>query len=142
MIVALVHRQHEAWEGPFEASLRTLADPEKDVFRAYCGVIEAWVKHFGEISGGRELRRAMQAVPELRALDLEDGDVMASRMAQALRERGIETPIPDLEMIVRMCVTTFDANFDEALARNGRVEREFIDEIELMVVSYLKNYLK
>ncbi len=142
VIVALVERNYLAWEGPFESSLRVLADPNEEVIRAYCELIECWINHFGEQRGGREIRRAMAAVPELRAIDLADGDVMARRIVDALRERGIETPVARLEMIVRMGVTTFDALFDDALLRHGEVSPEVIDEIELLLSSYLRNYLK
>ena len=142
VIVALVERSYLAWEGPFENSLRVLADPKEEVIAAYCGVIESWINHFGALRGGREIRRAMAAVPELRAIDLADGDVMARRIVAALHERGIETPVARLEMIVRMGVTTFDALFDDALLRHGEVRQEVIDEIELLLTSYLRNYLK
>jgi AcrR family transcriptional regulator len=141
VIVALMARQSEDWEEPFAKTLQVLADPDQDVLRAYCGVIEAWVEHFSAVAGSREIRRAMQAVPELRAFDLADGDVMARRIAEALKLRGIETPTPRLEMIVRMGVTSFDAIFDEALFRHGEVRQEFVDEIELLIASYLKNSL-
>ena len=142
VIVALVERNYQAWEEPFESSLRVLADPNEEVIQAYCGLIECWINHFGEQRGGREIRRAMAAVPELRAIDLADGDVMARRIVAALHERGIETPVARLEMIVRMGVTTFDALFDDALLRHGKVPQEVVDEIELLLTSYLRNYLK
>lgn len=142
VIVALVERQQLAWEEPIEHSLRLLADPSQDVFQAYCGVIEGWVEHFRDVRGSREIRRAMVNVPELRALDLADGDVIARRIAEALRERGIETPLDDLKIIVRMCVTAFDAIFDDALFRHDEVPQSVLDEIELMITNYLRSHLE
>lgn len=49
--------------------------------------------------------RGAYRLPELRALDLADGDVTAQRIAPVLQERGIETPIARVEMIVRARVT-------------------------------------
>jgi len=54
----------------------------------------------GDENGSREIRRAMQVAAELRAPDLEDADVMASGLAQGLRERGIESQTPVLMLIV------------------------------------------
>jgi hypothetical protein len=66
---------------------------------------------------------------------------MARRIAGALKKRGIETPTARLELIVRIGVTSFDALFDDALFRHGEVPCEVVDEIELLVASYLRNYL-
>jgi len=142
VIVELVNRQHRASAGLFDEALRVLADPGEDAFRSFCRLVEDWGNYLSGAPGSQEIRRAMRAVPELRARELADRDIAARRIAEAVQRRGTESSIDRIERSVRLCVTAFDAIFDDALHRYGEVPREVFDELETMIQSYFEKHLR
>jgi len=140
LIVALGERLAEEWDEWFER-WEPLADAECDGWETYEALIDRFVARIKRQPGGMAVRRAMQAVPELRHVERRDNDGLAKSFAEALHKRGVGLPRKRLEAMGRMLLDTAAAIHDEMLVRPGASSRAAFAELKQMHRLYLKPLL-
>lgn len=87
-----------------------------------------------------ELRRAVQAVPELRIIERDANARIARGLARALSVRGLDLPQRQLRAVARMLVDVTASTVDQAWRAGRGADREMIAELKRMLKSYLGQY--
>ncbi|MFP4040359.1 MAG: TetR/AcrR family transcriptional regulator [Desulfosudaceae bacterium] len=99
-----------------------------------------------EIPGLRAIRAAMQASPELRAIDIQMNQKHAAALSKALGQRGVALDREHLKIVAETVVETATCLLDRAwfeLSRPGGAKRArlFAEEMKEILKSYLATYL-
>jgi len=140
VIVALAERLADEWDAWFEG-WEPLADPERDLLESYESLLDRWVERIQAQPGGTAIRRAMQAVPELRDVERRDNEGLAKSFSKALRKRGVRVPQRRLQTVGRMLLDTAAAVADEMLIRGGASGLASYEELKQMHRAYLMRIL-
>jgi AcrR family transcriptional regulator len=140
VIVALAERLAEEWDEWFEG-WEPLVDPERDLLEGYELLLDRWVNRIQKQPGGMAIRRAMQAVPELRDVERRDNDGLAKSFSRVLRKRGVRVPPKRLQTVGRMLLDTAAAVADEMLIRGDVTGRASYEELKQMHRAYLSRIL-
>ena len=140
VIVALAERLAEEWDAWFEG-WEPLADPERDLLESYELLLDRWVERIQNQPGGMAIRRAMQALPELRDVERRDNDGLARSFSKALRARGVRVPPKRLQTAGRMLLDTAAAVAGEMLIRGSATARSSFEELKQMHRAYLERIL-
>lgn len=141
VIVALSERlsaRLEAASTDFEA----LADPDRDWCEEWCRLVDAYIEALESEPAGLAIRRAVQALPELRGVDWSEMQRTISSLANALDRRGIRAKGVDATTVARLLVESNESIVDDALDRFGRVPDEVAEQLKLMHTSYLAQILE
>jgi AcrR family transcriptional regulator len=138
VLAALAQRATEQWSGWF-AEVEALADPRSDWRTIWRGLLRAWLVGIAALPGGRALRRAVHAVPELRDIDQRDNERLARRLAAALAAR-LGRAEDELYVPSRTLLESAAAVLDVALEDQGRTEPLY-DALAAMQVGYLERLL-
>ena len=101
---------------------------------AYSAAIE-------DLPGLAVIRRTVAAVPDLRRLDNEFNEALAADLARALAARGVRLPTTRLFAMGRLVIETATTIRDHARTEGRAYGDELVDEMRLMIRSYLANYL-
>jgi AcrR family transcriptional regulator len=136
VITALAERltcEWDAWFGGF----RALANPRAAWRELWTANIDAFVDGIHRVPGGLAIRRAMRAVPELRALDARDNERLARQLAAALARRGVGLSRRRLATMARIMVETAVAVLDLALLEPRAPAYALIAEMKRMQLGYL-----
>ena len=137
VMVALTRRmagEWDSWFGGFEA----LADPGRDAGEVWEGYLDAYLEGLSRQPGSRVIRRAMQATPELRAVEEEDNEGLAARIADALRRRGVPGPATRRRTAGRLLLETGAAVVDLSLRTRGAEAAALRRELRLLHRGYLE----
>lgn len=144
ILTALVQR----WIDQLEETLGLfggLADTERDWRDVIMGMIEAYLSMIREKAGFIAIRRAMQATPELRAMETKLVFKMTDLLVEALKTRGVEIPEKRLINIAATVIMAGSGVLDLAWIRgskNKTFDPEIIEELKVLLDSYLCNYLE
>ncbi len=86
IVVALAEAMAAEWGGWF-GEVEALADPCSNAEAIWGRLVDAYAQGIRALPGGPAVRRAVHAVPELRALDQQDNERLATQLAQFLARR-------------------------------------------------------
>lgn len=139
VLVALHERHGRAWEPHFDDVLKGLADPDQSVLDVWDACLDTYIACL-EQEAGWAIRRAIQALPQLREIDRKDNQRRAQGIADALRKRGWQESRRRLEAMAHLLLETATASVDDSWSRFERVPRTAADELKLMHRSYLSQY--
>jgi AcrR family transcriptional regulator len=137
VIAALARRMVEEWDGWFD-DFSWLADAESDWRRGWSAAIRRFYAGVRGLPGGAAVRRAMQASPELRAIDQEDNERLAAALAVALRARGATLSARRARVVARNLIESAVAVIDLAILEPDGPARMRLEELSRMQVSYLE----
>lgn len=140
VIAGLAERMTREWDQWFD-SFAAIADPAVDWEVAWAQAIDRFYTGVRNLPGGTAVRRAMQAVPELRAVDQRDNARLARTLAGVLHRRGVALPPTRLRAIARMVIETATAVIDLALHRAAPAPRLLLDELKRMQIRYMRPYM-
>ncbi len=121
-----------------------LADPEKDWQHVICSSIDNYVAAAKKQKGFISIRRAMQAAPELRAIEKQLVRELSESIVEAIIKRGGRTSREQLLHVAGTFLMAAAATYDLAYLKGRKsqqTEAEIIAELKLMSLSYLANYL-
>lgn len=121
-----------------------LADPTKEWQAIICASIDNYVNAAQQQDGFIAIRRAMQAAPELRAIEKKLVRELSELIVEAIIERGVKVSKEQLFHVAGTFLTAAAATYDLAYLKgkkNKRAETGIIAELKLMSSSYLANYL-
>ncbi len=139
VLVALYERHGRAWEPHFEVVLEGLADSDQSVLDVWDACLDDYVAYL-EQEAGWAIRRAVQALPQLRDIDRRENIARAKKIAAALRARGWRESRRRLEAIAHLLLETATASVDDSWSRFERMPRTAADELKLMHRSYLSQF--
>ncbi len=74
VIVGLAERHADEWQMPFTSLLAAVCDPNQNALDAWDRILDAYVAYLEAERGRSAIRRAMQALPQLQAVDLNEND--------------------------------------------------------------------
>ena len=135
VISELARRMMAEWDGWF-GEVAGLADPATDWREIWRGLLAAYVEGIGALPGGRAIRHAVHAIPELRAIDQEDNARLADRVAAVLQARVPLLGAEEASLVGRTLLESATAVIDTALADPPRA-RALVAELERMQLAYL-----
>lgn len=135
VITELARQMMAEWDGWFD-ELARLADPAEDWRPIWSGLIAAYVGGISAMPGGRAVRHAVHAVPELRRIDQEDNARLAGRAAEVLRARVPSLGADEAALIGRTLLESAAAVIDTALDDPTRTAA-LVRELERMHLAYL-----
>jgi len=141
VIAELAERMTREWDRWFDG-FAALADPAADWERIWEAAIERFYTGVRGLPGGTAVRRAMQAVPALRAIDQRDNARLARTLAGVLRRRGVSLPPARLRAVARVVVETASTTIDLALHGDVPAPRVLLDELKQMQIRYMRPYLE
>ena len=141
VIAGLAERMTREWDRWFD-SFAALADPTADWETVWGEAIDRFYSGVRSLPGGTAVRRAMQAVPALRAIDQRDNARLARTLAAVLRRRTAALPAARLRVVARMVVETATATIDLALHGDVPGPRLLLDELKRMQVRYMRPYIE
>jgi AcrR family transcriptional regulator len=136
VITAVAERMAAEWDGWFDG-FGKLADPQQDLHDLWTTYIDTFVDGIRHAPGGLAIRRAMRALPELRAIDRRDNQRLARQLAAALHRRGTTVPRPRLAVMARMLVETAVTILDSALLEPQARSRALVAELKSLHLAYL-----
>lgn len=139
VVVALARRMADEWSGWFDFD--ALADPGSDWRRGWDAQIRRFAAGLRALPGGLAVRRAMQASPELRAIDQDDNARLAARLATALHARGLRASPRRAEVVARNLIESAVAVLDLALLHDGAAAPMRLAELARMQVAYLETLI-
>jgi AcrR family transcriptional regulator len=140
VIAALMMRFHaesEEEQGP----VYWLGDRHRDwraIVSHWIDVLLDWARR---TPGALLLTGDLQGIPEL--LDLKEhlDEVMTANLIRALRARGLSLPDRQLYAVCRTYIDATDALVALAAQKRSDYCDELVDEVKLLITSYLANYL-
>jgi AcrR family transcriptional regulator len=139
VVAALAERMTVEWDSWFENFAR-IADRNADWQSAWAEGIRRFYAGVRALPGAAAVRRAMQASPELRAIDQRDNLRLARQLARALRARGAALSPMRAELVARNLIESAAAVVDLALA-NAKGAEQRLAELASMHVRYLEPLL-
>lgn len=137
VITAVAERLAVEWDGWFDG-FRALADPRAGWRTLWTAYIDAFVDGIRRAPGGLAIRRAMRALPELRAIDARDNARLARQLAAALGRRGVGLSRGRLATMARIMVETAVTVLDLALLQPDAPTYALIEELKCMQLAYLE----
>jgi AcrR family transcriptional regulator len=140
VIVALAESMVAEWGGWFDEA-DELADPCSDWRVIWCRLIDAYVRGIQALPGGLAVRRAMQAVPELRVLDQEDNASLARQVADNLARRA-GRPSASAAVLARVLLETAASVIDLSLGLPPKQAGEAIERLKQMHLAALGHWLE
>jgi len=121
-----------------------LADPEKEWQHIIRSSIDNYVAAAKKQKGFISIRRAMQAAPELSAIEKHLVRDLSESIVEAIIKRGANVSKKHLFHVAGTFLMAAAATYDLAYLKgkkNHQAEDEIIAELKLMSISYLANYL-
>jgi AcrR family transcriptional regulator len=118
-----------------------LADPSRDWRAEWCGLVDAYIEALEREPGGLAIRRAVQALPELRSVDWSELRRSISALGAALERRGIRASEVSAQTVARLLIESNESIVDDALERFGRMPSDVAEQLKLMQTSYLAQIL-
>lgn len=137
VITAVAERLAEEWDGWFDG-FRALSEPHSNWRTLWTAYIDAFVDGIRRVPGGLAIRRAMRALPELRAIDRQDNARLARQLAAAIERRGLGLPRGRLTTMTRVLIETAVTVLDLALLEPHGHAGVLIDELKRMQLAYLE----
>ncbi len=140
VITALAQQMVHEW-GSWFAELEHIADPSSDWRSIWCVLIDNFVAGIQRVPGGLAIRRAMLAVPELRALDQQDNIELAGRVAAVFQARTGTMDERVAHSIARTLLESAVAIIDTALTAPPETARALLAQLKNMHLAYLARWL-
>jgi AcrR family transcriptional regulator len=137
VITAVAERLAEEWDSWFDG-FRALSDPHTNWRTLWTAYIDTFVDGIRRVPGGLAIRRAMRALPELRAIDRQDNERLARQLAAAIERRGLGLPRNRLTTMARVLIETAVTVLDLALLEPQAHARALIDELKHLQLAYLE----
>jgi AcrR family transcriptional regulator len=135
VIVALAEAMVAEWGAWFDEADR-LVDPNSD-WRAIWGrLIDAYARGIRAMPGGVAVRRAMHAVPELRAIDQRDNEKLAGQVAAMLARRA-GRPSASAGVLSRVLLETAASVIDLSLSLPAGQAAEAVERLKQMHLASL-----
>ena len=141
VVTALAERMVGEWNAWFD-ELEGLADPQSDWRQIWVSLLRTFVDGIRGAPGGVAIRHAMHAVPELRAIDLEDNARLASRVAKVLHRRQPTLKRAEANAVGRTLLESAAAVIDLALTSKPAEARRLLRNLEAMHLAYLETVLE
>jgi AcrR family transcriptional regulator len=135
VMTALAERLAKEWDAWF-GDFRAYTDPNSDWREVWTRDIDAFVDGIRRAPGGLAIRRAMRAMPELRAIDARDNERLARHLAAAWVLRGVGLSRRRLATMARVVVETVGAVVDLALLEPRAPAYALIEELKRMQLAY------
>ncbi|MFO7560624.1 MAG: TetR/AcrR family transcriptional regulator [Desulfobacterales bacterium] len=145
IIFTLAGRVAETEEGLLEL-YDHVGEKDTDWEKVLSETLELFYLAGKEIPGLRAIRAAMQASPELRAIDIQMNQKHAAALSKALGQRSMALDQEHLKTVVETVVETATCLLDRAwfeLSQPGGDKRArlFAEEMKKMVKSYMATYM-
>jgi len=121
-----------------------LADPDQDWRKVINDAIDSYVTTARKQPGFVAIRRALFAVPQLRAIEKVHFQKVSALMVTALKERGLQATDEQLYKIANVFMLVGATIFDFAWAKGRKdkiQESKTVDEMRILLTSYLANYM-
>lgn len=125
--------------------IKNLADPEQDWRLVINDVIDSYIATAEKQPGFVAIRRALFAIPQLRAFERTLVKEVTSLMVSALKQRGVQVEEPQLYSMANVFMMTGSNIYEFASARgkkDKKQEARTIKEMRLLLTSYLANYIE
>jgi len=139
VLVALYERRDRVWGPYFDDVLQDLADPGQSALDVWDACLDDYIAYL-EQEAGWAIRRAIQALPQLREIDRRQNNLRAQGIAGALRARGWKESRKRLEVVAHLLLETATASIDDSWSRFGSMPKSAANELKLMHRSYLARY--
>lgn len=140
LVEQLTHLLLESMEG-----IKDLSDPDQNWRMVINGVIDSYITTAQNQPGFVAIRRALLAIPQLRAYERTLVKEVTSLMVTALKERGVQVADSQLNSMANVFMMTGSNIYEFASAR-GKKDKEqearTINEMRLLLTSYLANYIE
>jgi AcrR family transcriptional regulator len=121
-----------------------LSDPARDWREVINSVIDSYIATGRSQPGFTAIRRALLAVPELRAIERSLVQEISALIVTAMKKRGIQASDPQLSIVASIFLMAGSTIYDYAWikGKKDKVQESLtLDEMRLMLTSYLANYL-
>jgi AcrR family transcriptional regulator len=144
ILCALVQQWEKLLREEALKPINSLADPNIEWQAAVNDIIDSYVKAAMQIQHFKEIRRALLAVPELRAIERNLGNDLSALMVTALKRRGAKASDNHLHQVARTFILAGATIYDVAASRgkkDKRLKESTLEELRLLLTGYLANYL-
>ncbi len=134
----------QKWQKQVElllVEMEDLADPARDWRELFDLGVNSYIAMTNEQPGYMDLRRAMQADPELRNIEQSTNRVLAETIATLLKERGLQLPEKRFQAVARSFIEMVATLIDSAWMEDREYSEELLGEMKVIYHSYLANYL-
>lgn len=106
------------------------------------GIVDAMLTASLKEAGFAALQHALMAVPDLREAYRQSNEALVDAMDRFLRRYGVDLPREQVTVIQMSLGETAAILFDLAVARSGKVDHRFIDELKRLHRGYLGTYIE
>lgn len=140
LVEQLTNQLLESMEG-----IKDLADPDQDWRVVVNNVIDSYIATAQKQPGFVAIRRALLAIPQLRTFERTLVKKVSALMVTALKQRGVQVAENQLFSMAGVFMMTGSNIYEFASARgkkNKEQEARTIDEMRLLLTSYLANYIE
>lgn len=140
LVEQLTNQLLESMEG-----IKDLADQDQDWRVVVNNVIDSYIATAQKQPGFVAIRRALLAIPQLRTFERTLVKKVSALMVTALKQRGVQVAENQLFSMAGVFMMTGSNIYEFASARgkkNKEQEARTIDEMRLLLTSYLANYIE
>ena len=124
--------------------IHSLANPDIEWRTSVNDILDCYDDVASKMPHFKAIRRALLAVPELRAIEKSLGEELSVLMVTALKERGTKASDMQLFHVASTFLFAGAAIYDLASSKGKRdkhLRERTLEELRLMLTGYLANYL-
>jgi len=121
--------------------MEDLNDTTLDWREAVDRMLDGYARGLKSQTSSAAIRRAMNAVPELRVIDHRNNQVIAEQLSSALKKRGLTLSERHEKSLIQVLIIASTAVYDYAWMEGSEFNKELVEEIKLIWKNHLATYL-